>query len=420
MTTLVEETFLGDNDMLNGDRDKGESDIDDLEREIEILANKYKGNGINKMDIFKNLLNNLQEQNTVLTEDIHYLRHESEGKTQIINRLLDLINTRSLTTNDTTINKDYVNNDTSSYNKNISKYNAGTSNYNNGSIFKDIGVQCIRNDFSNDAFNDLTTSSTVIEQQNSDAESFNMSIKRTTLDEQIKRVRIRQHEQFIIQQLNTSVNNQRNNETSVKVFTNNEDKLYESISNDDSFGSYDDDEDIDDDSIDLNTHEIPKWKHGTVCILGDSILCNLDEKRLGRDSNVKVRCYPGGTVEDLFDHVKPILKRSPTFIILHIGTNNATNQNSRTIMNNILKLKLFIETNLPSCTVIISTPVIRQDNVKANLTIIRLNSLLRQLNIPIVDNSNIDTQHLGKKGLHLSNRGTGRLALNLISHIRCL
>ena len=150
------------------------------------------------------------------------------------------------------------------------------------------------------------------------------------------------------------------------------------------------------------------------------LLCNLDEKRLGRDSKVKVRCFPGGTVEDMFDHVKPILKRSPTYIILHIGSNNAPNQDPRTIMDNILKLKLFIETKLPSCTVIVSTPIIRQDHMKANAIISRLNTLIHQLNIPVVDNSNIDTQHLGKKGLHLNNRGTGRLALNLISYIRCL
>ena len=100
--------------------------------------------------------------------------------------------------------------------------------------------------------------------------------------------------------------------------------------------------------------EREKWRPGTTCVIGDSILSNLDEKRLGRNSMVKVRYHTGGTVGDMYHHVKPIL-RCPTYIILHCGTNNATYQSAQIVLNNILNLKHFIEVNLPSCTVIIST-----------------------------------------------------------------
>ena len=211
-----------------------------------------------------------------------------------------------------------------------------------------------------------------------------------------------------------------------------ENKIYESISSDENYREYFDSyeelnsldsqiNDVNDDTeYEQSDGNVKKWCQGTVCILGDSILCNLDEKRLGRNSMVKVRYHRGGTVEDMFYHVKPILQRAPTYIILHVGTNNSPFQDSRTILNNILKLKHLIESELPSCTVIVSTPVMRQDNQKANFTIRRLNSFIQNLKIRVLNNDNIDERHLGRKGLHLNERGIGRLALNIISHIRCL
>ena len=37
---------------------------------------------------------------------------------------------------------------------------------------------------------------------------------------------------------------------------------------------------------------------------------------------------------------------------------------------------------------------------------------------PIVDNANIDSQDLGRKGLHLNARGVGKFAINLINKMR--
>ena len=122
----------------------------------------------------------------------------------------------------------------------------------------------------------------------------------------------------------------------------------------------------------------------------------------------------------MYHHVKPILKRCPTYILLHCGTNNATYQNAQIFLDSILNLKHFIETNLPSCTVVISTPVMSVDNKKANSIIKDLNGLLQKLDIPKINTENLDIQHLGKKGLHSNRRGPGRLVLNIIQYIRCL
>ena len=54
--------------------------------------------------------------------------------------------------------------------------------------------------------------------------------------------------------------------------------------------------------------------------------------------NVKVRFYRGGTIEDMEDNIKPILKKEPDYIILHVGTNNATNFTARDILDKLLRL----------------------------------------------------------------------------------
>ena len=55
--------------------------------------------------------------------------------------------------------------------------------------------------------------------------------------------------------------------------------------------------------------------------------------------NVKVRFFRSGTIEEMEDDIKPILRREPDYIILHVGTNNATNLTVRDILDKLLRLK---------------------------------------------------------------------------------
>ena len=84
----------------------------------------------------------------------------------------------------------------------------------------------------------------------------------------------------------------------------------------------------------------------------------------------------------------------------------------------IINLTEHIEKILPTCTVIVSQPTLRTDNVKANNIIGNLNIKLKRNKIKLLDNSNIKTHHLGKKGLHLNAHGTRRMAMNIISLIK--
>ena len=86
----------------------------------------------------------------------------------------------------------------------------------------------------------------------------------------------------------------------------------------------------------------------------------------------------------------------------------------------IISLKQYVE-ELYSGKVIISNLIGRTDNGKANLTIKHFNEKLSSLKIPIMDNSNITPNYLGKKGLHLSSPyGTTRLASNLLNLLKNL
>ena len=112
-----------------------------------------------------------------------------------------------------------------------------------------------------------------------------------------------------------------------------------------------------------------KWPENTVLITGDSNLNNLQKYRLNKKFNVKVTCFPGADIDDMFDFIIPLLKKVPRYIIWHIGTNDVIDKSSTDILNVILKLKLFIENKLPTVEVYFPCPVLRLDNSKARLTI---------------------------------------------------
>ena len=164
------------------------------------------------------------------------------------------------------------------------------------------------------------------------------------------------------------------------------------------------------------------WPDNTILITGDSMLNQLDEKRLSNSVNrcVKVRSFPGATIEDMYSDITPLLKKVPKHIIIHIGTNNAVYNSSDTILDEIVKLKGYIQSKLPDAMVILSCPITRTDDGKARLTVKHIMRKIKTLNVYYMSHDNISDDCLGVKGLHLNPTGTGRLAVNLISQMRKL
>ena len=64
----------------------------------------------------------------------------------------------------------------------------------------------------------------------------------------------------------------------------------------------------------------------------------------------------------------------------------------------------------------LSTPTLRFDNGLANSILREVTNKLRELfDNEIIINDNIERDRLGYKGLHLNDRGSGKLAKNFIS-----
>ena len=166
-------------------------------------------------------------------------------------------------------------------------------------------------------------------------------------------------------------------------------------------------------------NESTPWPVNTVLIAGDSIINGIDEKRISKkNSIVKVRYFNGALVEDMFYNLVPLMRKKPSALILHVGTNNTVSDSSKVILKKINSLISYIKINNPECRIIISQPVRRTDNGKATLTLNNLNKLLAELDVDKIDNSNIDVSCLGKRGLHLNSIGTGKLALNFIKFLK--
>ena len=86
----------------------------------------------------------------------------------------------------------------------------------------------------------------------------------------------------------------------------------------------------------VKSRPVPKNMHKTV-IVGDSIVKGLQQHKLGKAAkhNVGVKCFPGATVPDMNDYVKPVLRKKPNTIILHVETNNTANIEASKIINDI-------------------------------------------------------------------------------------
>ena len=165
--------------------------------------------------------------------------------------------------------------------------------------------------------------------------------------------------------------------------------------------------------ISLNSNEnLQKWSRNATLIVGDSMLSGIDERKISKkDRKVKLKNFSGATIDDMCNYIKPLLKKCPDNIILHVGNNNTANESSKVVLGKFLDLNKFIENTLPDSNVIISNLITRTDNGKASLTVIKTNEYLHGLQMDIMDNGNITSNELNKGGLHLNPRGLGKLAI---------
>ena len=97
-------------------------------------------------------------------------------------------------------------------------------------------------------------------------------------------------------------------------------------------------------------------------------------------------------------------------MILHVGMNNPVDINASEVEQNLLKLKEFVNGNIPDCKIVISRPLKRIDKTKATKA--------SKLNTDMLNNKNIARKHFGEKFLFLNQPGLNKFAANLIPGIK--
>jgi lysophospholipase L1-like esterase len=138
----------------------------------------------------------------------------------------------------------------------------------------------------------------------------------------------------------------------------------------------------------------------------------------------QVKSFPGSTVEDLTDYIKPSLKRKPKNIIVHVGTNDLKRKSAKDVAKSIDKLCKSIKLDQPQTSISVSEIIHREDNQELKEKALAVNKELarysEQKKFYLIKNENIDKNKLNLYGLHLNNQGSAALAKNIINHINCL
>ena len=160
-------------------------------------------------------------------------------------------------------------------------------------------------------------------------------------------------------------------------------------------------------------------KKKTVVIAGDSIVKNvIGAKMSSGDPNhfYIVKSFSGATLADMSDFVKPLTRRKPDKLIMHVGTNDLKHSPPRHIAESIVNLVTNINDESPETKVGISTLMIRNDNNNISVKVNQVNCILKdicsQRKIPLFVNTNIISTHLNSKGLHLNRQGSATLQRN--------
>ncbi|CAB3999768.1 Hypothetical predicted protein [Paramuricea clavata] len=158
-----------------------------------------------------------------------------------------------------------------------------------------------------------------------------------------------------------------------------------------------------------------------VVIIGDSITKHIHGHRLSRKHKVKNMSFPGATVEDMVDFVKPIIRKRPKKIILHVGTNNLKRDNPKKISKKIIDLANDLKKQHSSVEIAISSIIHRTDDTLLNSKVDKVNESLEKScvdnNFGFICNNNIKHDCLNVGGLHLILKGTINLAANFRKHI---
>ena len=140
------------------------------------------------------------------------------------------------------------------------------------------------------------------------------------------------------------------------------------------------------------------------------MVAGIDERKMSSKRLIKVKSFPSATCSDMYHDLVPILEKQPDHAILYVGTNDVDHYEGTEIVDKMLELKSFILEQLPATHIVISHPITRTDSKHLAMKIGDTQSYLRKLQIDMIENGNIDSNHLNSRGLRLNRKGVLQFA----------
>ena len=169
--------------------------------------------------------------------------------------------------------------------------------------------------------------------------------------------------------------------------------------------------------VQLNDYD--KKEKSNVIIISDSMLSNINSRRLSKSNKVSVSNFPGATSEDILDEIEDTLKTHPDTLIVHARTTDLT-KNINTLRS-VKKLCEKAKRISPDTKIAFSNIIYQKDKRNTDKqrvdTNARLKNFCNQKYIPLIDNGNIKEEHVGVKKLYLNRRGNSLFAKNLLGFI---
>nr|XP_006825658.1 PREDICTED: uncharacterized protein LOC102806397 [Saccoglossus kowalevskii] len=144
-------------------------------------------------------------------------------------------------------------------------------------------------------------------------------------------------------------------------------------------------------------------------IVGDSMLKNIDIKRIYK--NTQIKTLPGRKIKDIDEYIQRTTNENIQNIVIHVGTNNISDGCTiESCMEEYRKLINNMKQKYPTAKICVSSIIHRRYDVNINKNIDVLNKKLKVMsnngdNYIYIDNDNIsyithlyDTVHLNKRG----------------------
>jgi hypothetical protein len=159
------------------------------------------------------------------------------------------------------------------------------------------------------------------------------------------------------------------------------------------------------------------YRSSEIVLIGDSIIKHIDPKKLAK-RKVSKYMYPGKSAEDIEAELRTIkVNLTPSYIIIHAGTNNIIADSAEVCVKKIESLVLKTKSKFPDSKIGVSGITMGQD-IEVGQNIKQINKKLEDLsknhNDSFIDNSSINNTCLNGGKLHLNPKGSAFLATNFM------